>query len=96
MTISLKQYLSEKYGVKKPSTMTSSEARAFGVPYPLRNGWLQEHGDKKMSLYCAEELFARLHKRLNKQLAIDKETVHYTEKAIDILRRNFGFSLETV
>jgi len=42
--MTLNDYLQAKYGVDKPTTMLGCEARAFGVPYPLRNGWLQQHG----------------------------------------------------
>lgn len=38
-------YLQAKYGAGKPTTMLATEAKVFGVPYPLQGGWLQRHGD---------------------------------------------------
>lgn len=37
-------YLQAKYGAGTPTTMLACEAKVFGIPYPLRNGWLKAHG----------------------------------------------------
>ena len=54
--MTLNDYLQAKYGVDRPTTMLGCEARAFGVPYPLRNGWLQQHGHVVISPDTAAKL----------------------------------------
>lgn len=54
------EYLSEKYGVRVPTTLLGCEARVFGIPYPLRSGWLLEHGHREIT----PEMVARLKVRL--------------------------------
>lgn len=34
------EYLCKKYSVETPKTMLACEARVFGIPYPLKAGWL--------------------------------------------------------
>lgn len=41
----VREYLQQKYSVATPTTMMASEARIFGIPYPLQTGWLAAHGD---------------------------------------------------
>lgn len=52
----IKDYLSAKYEKKKPTTMLSCEARAFGIPYPLRMGWLTTYGDIEITSDMATRL----------------------------------------
>lgn len=42
--ITVVQYLSSKYKVVVPTTLSKSEAVIFGIPYPLKPNWLEEHG----------------------------------------------------
>ncbi|NML34926.1 hypothetical protein [Paraburkholderia antibiotica] len=41
--MNLREYLMRKYGPKNKA-LSTIEARAFGVPYPLQAGWLDEYG----------------------------------------------------
>lgn len=41
------EYLDAKYGFVS-NTMTGAEARIFGIPYPLRNGWRTTHGEREI------------------------------------------------
>lgn len=52
----IKEYLQAKYGVSKPTTMLSCEARAFGIPYPLPNKWLVKFGDIEITIDVAKRL----------------------------------------
>lgn len=56
----IKEYLNAKYGVKKATTLLACEARAFGIPYPPKNGWLQKFGEIEITA----DMAARLRKAL--------------------------------
>lgn len=43
------EYLRRKYRVDTPSTLSKREAVIFGIPYPLRPGWLAKHGDTEIT-----------------------------------------------
>lgn len=45
----IREYLSKKYEVEVPTTLTRQEARAFGIPYPTPTGWLRTHGDREIT-----------------------------------------------
>lgn len=63
----IKDYLCAKYEKKKPTTMLSCEARAFGIPYPLQTAWLSIYGDIEIT----SDMATRLKKGLEKS---DKES----------------------
>lgn len=42
-------YLQAKYGAGTPTTMLACEAKVFGIPYPLRGGWLRAHGQLEIT-----------------------------------------------
>lgn len=43
--ITLKEFVKQVYGNAHVS-LTAKAAKAFGIPYPLRAGWLQTYGDR--------------------------------------------------
>jgi hypothetical protein len=43
------EYLRCKYGTEKPTAMLKTEAKAFGMPYPLKSGWLAEFGGMEIT-----------------------------------------------
>jgi len=47
-------YLGKKYGGF--SAITAVEARVFGIPYPLKNKWLDKYGDIKVTENMASQL----------------------------------------
>lgn len=65
--MNVREYLQEKYSVAVPTTMTKIEAQAFGIPYPLRNKWLRNHGNKEVSNALLMILKGKLEKCLAKQ-----------------------------
>lgn len=50
------EYLQRKYGVERPTTLLSSEAKIFGIPMPLKAGWL----DKYSHIEITEGMIYRL------------------------------------
>ncbi|WP_430230528.1 hypothetical protein [Paraburkholderia tropica] len=54
--MNINTYLRRKYGVETPTTMTAREARTLGIPYPLRSGWLDEHGARQITISQANRL----------------------------------------
>lgn len=40
------QYLQGKYKTDTPGAISKSEAVAFGIPFPLKTGWLVTHGTR--------------------------------------------------
>lgn len=59
----IKDYLSSKYEVKVPTSMRCSEARIFGIPYPLKSGWLEKYGDQEISQEAQKRLVESLSAR---------------------------------
>ncbi len=49
----IREYLAEKYRVERPTVMTYREAKIFGVPWPLKKGWLDAYGDNEISVRTA-------------------------------------------
>lgn len=56
-------YLCAKYGVSRPTTMLYIEAKAFGIPYPLRNGWIGRYCGMPITSDMAERLTLALEKK---------------------------------
>lgn len=68
-------YLRAKYCVSGPTTMLYIEAKAFGISYPLKSGWLREYGDTEVTPAMAAEL--------RKQLP--RKTQASAQKGLDVL-----------
>lgn len=49
-------YLKAKYGVTKPTTILSVEAKSFGIGYPLKQGWLWKYGGNEVTPEIAVKL----------------------------------------
>jgi 5-methylcytosine-specific restriction endonuclease McrA len=49
-------YLQAKYGSGKTTTLLACEAAVFGIPYPLRSGWLKQHGGVEVTPDVARRL----------------------------------------
>lgn len=58
-------YLKAKYGVMKPTTILLAEAQSFGIPYPLRQGWLRKYGGVSITPDMIDQLRNRLHKMIS-------------------------------
>ena len=59
--MNVREYLAGKYGSPVRFALRKSEARIFGIPYPLQAGWVDAHG----SIEITEEMRERLVKSLS-------------------------------
>lgn len=58
--MNVREYLCAKYETDWPSTMLALEARTFGIPYPLREGWLQTYGNRVITKNMRDQLVTKL------------------------------------
>nr|WP_111733551.1 hypothetical protein [Cupriavidus metallidurans]QBP10445.1 hypothetical protein DDF84_012125 [Cupriavidus metallidurans]QWC87521.1 hypothetical protein KB891_10680 [Cupriavidus metallidurans] len=42
-------YLQRKYGIDRPTVLLAREAAILAIPYPLRPGWLDDHGQQEIT-----------------------------------------------
>ena len=56
VVLTVQEYLSLKYRTDCPTTMTSSEAEIFEIPYPLQSGWLEAYGSRVLSVGMLDRL----------------------------------------
>lgn len=42
-------YLQRKYGIARPTVLLAREAAILAIPYPLRPGWLEQHGEREIT-----------------------------------------------
>lgn len=54
--MNINEYLEAKYCMYKATTMLACEARVFGIPYPLKNGWRHKYGKTEITKEVAEKL----------------------------------------
>ncbi|MES2349117.1 MAG: hypothetical protein V4641_16270 [Pseudomonadota bacterium] len=54
------EYLRAKYGDKGARILTAMEARAFGIEFPLKAGWVDQHGATQIHPTVARRLAERL------------------------------------
>lgn len=60
------EYLYLKYNTKTPNSLLRTEARVFGIPFPLAAGWLAKYGSVEISPKMRNALEAALKPRANK------------------------------
>lgn len=84
----LLDYLQKKYGQTVPSVMTCAEAQAFGVKWPLSEGWLERHGEQELDPKMVDALIARLRKKAASKPAANG-TAFYYERGADILEQHY-------
>lgn len=54
--MNIKDYLRVKYEQANPTTCLAVEAKILGIEYPLKTGWLLNHGDREISEFELGEL----------------------------------------
>jgi len=84
----LLEYLQMKYGQSEPSVMTCSEAQAFGVKWPLSDGWLKRHGNQVLDPKMADALIARLRKKAASKPPSNGTAFYYLRGA-EILEQHY-------
>lgn len=81
----IKEYLQGKYEVDVPTTMTSVEASAFKIPYPLQPAWLKTFGWKEITEKMAAVAFRKLLSRAERRKLKDKPADPYTTRGLKLL-----------
>lgn len=84
------QYLQAKYKSESPVAITKSEAFAFGIPYPLKPGWLVKHGPREVTAYMMSKVKAGLEAKAKKRAKKGKSLSHYHNAALDIIAGKSG------
>ncbi len=67
-TTTVLEYLQVKQGKPHPTSMTTDDAAILGIPYPMRPGWLAEHGPRKIDMATMTRLLDALGKRVERTL----------------------------
>jgi hypothetical protein len=80
------EYLSRKYEVDFPTTITYAEAKVLGIPYPLEPKWIAEHGAKEITVLDAMTLRSALINRLDR-VGPGNKCVRFTVRGIAVLDR---------
>lgn len=84
----IRDYLREKYGVVRPTTMLHQEATVFGLR--MVPGWLDELGDREITVNEAGVLYEWL--RSSAVRAVNPDRRASAERGAAILSREFGFN----
>jgi hypothetical protein len=58
--MNVREYLCAKYQTNQPGAILALECKVFGIPYPLRSGWLDRYGDVEITPQMREALIQRL------------------------------------
>lgn len=80
------EYMKEKYLLPKPTVLTASEAHAFGIPFPLHNGWMQEHCDREITPEMRNAAILRLQRKIENESKGAGVPSPYHQRGIDILK----------
>lgn len=70
--------------------MTHFEADCFGIPYPLKSGWLFIHGDAEITQYMREKLERKITAKLKKPRKKHNARPCYLQNSLDILKEKSG------
>lgn len=73
--MNINTYLRRKYQVHTPTTMLAFEARILGIPYPLRSGWLDEHGERRITVSQANHIHRLLSRKDGEYAARAREVL---------------------
>lgn len=82
--MNLETYLSLKYGVARPTTITYCEAKVFGIKYPLQRGWLAAYGHLEITADMAEQLKIAMFERGER--AKSHKTRTWSKNAANVLK----------
>lgn len=83
----LSEYVDRKYR-GQVAALNVDEARAWGVPYPLKAGWLERHGDAELSEPARIGLIAALERRSTAGDRDKRRATKYARIGVEIL--SFG------
>jgi hypothetical protein len=58
--MNVREYLCAKYKTVQPGAILAMECRVFGIPYPLRSGWLDRYGHIEITTEMQTKLIQQL------------------------------------
>jgi hypothetical protein len=58
--MNVREYLCAKYKTDEPGAILALECKVFGIPYPLRSGWLDRYGDIEITIEMQTKLVQQL------------------------------------
>ena len=80
----IREYLEKKYQIRTPTTISYAESCAFGIRYPLKNGWLYEHGARLISVDMAKNAVDLMSAKIER--GAGPKRVVMLERGIQILK----------
>lgn len=84
------QYLQKKYKTDKPTAISCIEANAFGIPYPLKSGWLDIHGGRDITDYMLEKIHKKISAKIGRGKKKGKGPTQYQSAALRIASNKSG------
>lgn len=84
------EYLQKRHGRDDPKGITKREAKAFGIHFPLRTGWLFAHGKRQVT----DEMIDRLNWPMKKLKPKKKKSANGIGGPVTIIRLNINQKYE--
>jgi len=80
------EYMQQKYQMDAPTVLTAAECKAFGIPYPLRAGWIEQHGQREITADMRDVAIFRLGRKATGYGKPQVEVSPFHQRGIDILK----------
>jgi len=84
------EYLQEKYNVERPFAITRSEAHAFGIPYPLKSGWMAKHGPRLVTEYMLSKISKAMTAKIKRREKKGRNPNAYQLVALSLSEKKSG------
>lgn len=84
------QYLQAKYKVDRPFAITKAEAVAFGIPHPLKQGWLDKHGPREVTDFMLSRIKGAMSGKIEKRKKKGRVPSQYQLTALSLAERKSG------
>jgi hypothetical protein len=84
------QYLQTKYKREQPHAITRFEAEAFGIPYPLKPGWLKTHGSREVTEFMLSRVKKGIDKIETRRARKGRKISEYQQQALNIISKKSG------
>lgn len=80
------EYMQQKYLTDSPTVLTAGECKAFSIPYPLRSGWIEEHGQREITADMRDVAIFRLERKATNFGKPSTSISPFHQRGIDILK----------
>jgi 5-methylcytosine-specific restriction endonuclease McrA len=84
------QYLQTKYRMEQPNAITHAEAEAFGIPYPLKHGWLIIHGPREVDDFMLSRIKKKLNAKIKRGGKKGRKLSPYHQYAVSMIENKSG------